>query len=178
MSAPSHASAPVSRLLCSPSSASPWSTANTPDWLAIGAGDAARAAALSPERVRRLASRVAHPFADIVDNFTRRGRPACIDDPVRAELATLRALLAVASSALALVPLRRPAVGALLVGAWQRLSTQLPSLTKGAFCKALSLPERMRAHGCPGETWPDARMSGGNVHEARGPRNELGEVDP
>jgi hypothetical protein len=117
-----------------------------PDWLAIGVGEAARAAALSPECVSRLASRVAHPFADIVDNFTGRGRPACFDDPVRAELATLRALHTVASSALALVPLRRPAVGALLVGAWQRLSTQLPSLTKGAFCKALSLPERSSRH--------------------------------
>jgi hypothetical protein len=48
---------------------------------------------------------------------------------VRAELVTLRALLAVATAALALVPLRRPAVGALLVGAWLRLSTELPSLT-------------------------------------------------
>ncbi len=117
-----------------------------PDWLAIGVGDAARAAALSPERVSRLASRVARPFADVVDTFTRRGRPTRIDDPVRAELVTLRALLAVATAALALVPLRRPAVGALLVGAWLRLSTELPSLTKSAFCKALSLPERTLRH--------------------------------
>ena len=117
-----------------------------PDWLAIGVGDAARAAALSPERVSRLASRVARPFADIVDTFIRRGRPTRIEDPVRAELVTLRALLAVATAALALVPLRRPAVGALLVGAWLRLSTELPSLTKSAFCKALSLPERTLRH--------------------------------
>jgi hypothetical protein len=117
-----------------------------PDWLAVGVGDAARAAALSPERVSRLASRVAHPFADIVDTFTRRGRPTRIDDPVRAELVTLRALLAVATAALALVPLRRPAIGALLVGAWLRLSTELPSITKSAFCKALSLPERTLRH--------------------------------
>ncbi len=117
-----------------------------PDWLAIGVGDVARAAALSPERVSRLASRVARPFADVVDTFTRRGRPTRIDDPVRAELVTLRALLAVATAALAMVPLRRPAVGALLVGAWLRLSTELPSLTKSAFCKALSLPERTLRH--------------------------------
>ncbi|MGO9838676.1 MAG: hypothetical protein ACLP1X_31240, partial [Polyangiaceae bacterium] len=117
-----------------------------PDWLAIGVGDAARAAALSPERVSRLASRVARPFADVVDTFIRRGRPTRIEDPVRAELVTLRALLAVATAALALVPLRRPAVGALLVGAWLRLSTELPSLTKSAFCKALSLPERTLRH--------------------------------
>ena len=67
-------------------------------------------------------------------------------DPVRAELVTLGALLAVATAALALVPLRRPAVGALLVGAWRRLSIELPSLTKTAFCKALSLPERTLRH--------------------------------
>jgi len=117
-----------------------------PDWLAVSVGEAARATALSPERVSRLASRVARPFADIVDTFTRRGRPARIDDPVRAELVTLRALLAVASAALALVSLRRPAVRALLVGAWLHLSTELPSLTKSAFCKALSLPERTLRH--------------------------------
>jgi hypothetical protein len=115
-----------------------------PDWLGIG--EAACAAALSPERVSRLASRVARPFADIVDTFIRRGRPVCIDDPVRAELMTLRALLSVASSALALVPLRRPAVRALLVGAWQRLSTELPSVTGTVFCRALSLPERTLRH--------------------------------
>jgi hypothetical protein len=117
-----------------------------PDWLTIGVGDSARAAALGPERVSRLASRVARPFADVVDTFTRRGRPTRIEDPVRAELVTLRALLAVATAALAPVPLRRPAVGALLVGASLRLSTELPSLTKGAFCKALSLPERTLRH--------------------------------
>ena len=117
-----------------------------PDWLAVGVGEAARAAALSPERVSRLASRVARPFADIVESLTRRGRPPRVDDPLRAELVTLRALLAVASSALALVSLRRRAVRALLVGAWLHLSTELPSLTKSAFCKALSLPERTLRH--------------------------------
>ena len=103
-----------------------------PDWLAVGVSEAARAAALSPERVSRLASRVARPFADIVETLTRRGRPARVDDPVRAELVTLRVLLSVASAALALVPLRRHAVVALLVGAWLRLSTELPSLSKTA----------------------------------------------
>jgi hypothetical protein len=117
-----------------------------PDWLAVSVGEAARATALSPERVSRLASRVARPFADIVESLTRRGRPPRVDDPLRAELVTLRALLAVASAALALVSLRRPAVRALLVGAWLHLSTELPSLTKSAFCKALSLPERTLRH--------------------------------
>jgi hypothetical protein len=117
-----------------------------PEWLAIGVGDAARCAWLNAERVSRLASRVAGPFAGIVQALTRRGRPARVIDPVRAELLTLRALLAVATAALALLPLRKPAVRALLVGAWQRLSRELPSLTKSAFCEALSLPERTLRH--------------------------------
>ena len=54
---------------------------------------------------------------------------------------------AVATAGQALVPLRRPAVGALLEGAGLRLSTELHSLTKGVFCKALSLPERTLRHG-------------------------------
>jgi hypothetical protein len=141
----SHAAAPVSPSLL-PILCVALVHRERPDWLAVGVGEAACAAALSPERVSRLASRVARPFADLVDTLTRRGRPARIDDPLRAELVTLRALLSVASAALALVPLRRPAVRALLGGAWQRLSTQLPSLSKSAFCKALSLPERTLRH--------------------------------
>jgi hypothetical protein len=141
----SHASAPVSTSLLTVLCVA-LVHRERPDWLAVGVGEAARAAALSPERVSRLVSRVACPFAGIVDTFTRRGRPARIDDPVRAELVTLRALLAVASAALALIPLRRAAVGTLLVGAWRRLSTELPSLTKTDFCKALSLPERTLRH--------------------------------
>jgi len=117
-----------------------------PEWLAVGVGEAARASALSPERVSRIASRVARPFADVVDSFTRRGRPARVGDPAGAELVTLRALLTVATAALALVPRHRPAVRALLVGAWLRLSTEMPSLTQSAFCKALSLPQRTLRH--------------------------------
>jgi hypothetical protein len=85
----SHASAPVTTslltILCVP-----LVHRDRPDWLAIGVCDAARAAALGPERVSRLASCAARPFADVVDTFTRRGRRARIDDPVRAEVVTLR----------------------------------------------------------------------------------------
>ena len=129
-----------------------------PDWLAIGVGEAARAAALSPERVSRLVSRVARPFADIVDSFTRRGRPARIEDPVRAELVTLRALLAVASAALALVPLRRPAVRALLAGAWH------PPVHRAALAhqgRVLQGPFAARAHPAP-----LARPPPGGAHHA------------
>jgi hypothetical protein len=119
-----------------------------PDWLAVGVGDAARAAGLNPERVSRLASRVVGPFRDIVDALTRRGRPARkpAGDALHAELVRLRALLAVASAALALVPLHKRAARALIVGAWRRLATELPSLTKSTFCEALALPERTLRH--------------------------------
>jgi hypothetical protein len=115
-----------------------------PDWLAVSVGDAACAAGLNPERISRLATRAAIPFRDVVDRLTRRGRPTrCPSGNAdRAELGRLRALLTVASAALALVPLHRPAVRALIIGAWQRLSIELPSLTKNAFCVALALPER------------------------------------
>lgn len=119
-----------------------------PDWLAIGVGDAARAAGLNHERVSRIATRVAGPFGEVVGTLTRRGRPPGehAEDELRAENGRLRALLAVASAALALVPLHKPAVRALLVGAWQRLAIELPSLTKSAFCEALSLPPRTLRH--------------------------------
>jgi hypothetical protein len=119
-----------------------------PDWLAVGVGDAARAAGLSPERVSRLTTRLLAPWQDVVATVTRRGRPprARAGDDAQRELVRLRALLAVASAVLALVSLDKPAVRDAIVGAWRRLSTELPSLTKEAFCRALSLSERTLRH--------------------------------
>jgi hypothetical protein len=119
-----------------------------PEWLAVGVGEAARAVGLNHERVSRLASRAIGPFKDIVDSFTRRGRPPRerAGDARHAELVRLRALLTVATAALAFVPFRKPAVRVLLAGACRRLTTEIPSLTKSAFCKALSLPERTLRH--------------------------------
>jgi hypothetical protein len=51
-------------------------------------------------------------------------------------------LLAIASSILARVSLRRPAVRALVVGAYLRLCKTHPTLTQKAFCQALAIPER------------------------------------
>jgi hypothetical protein len=119
-----------------------------PEWVAVGVVEAARAMGVNHERVSRLASRALGPFADIVGRLTRRGRPPGehTADAQQAELMRLRALLTVATAALAFVPLRKPAVRALLVGAWRRLTVEIPSLTKSAFCKALSLPERTLRH--------------------------------
>lgn len=119
-----------------------------PDWLAVGVGDAARAAGVSPERVSRLATRILGPWHDVVATVTRRGRSPKIRerDDVHRELVRLRALLAVASTVLGLVSLDKPSIRDAIVGAWRRLSTELPSLTKSAFCAALSLSERTLRH--------------------------------
>jgi hypothetical protein len=119
-----------------------------PDWLAVGVGDAARAVGLSPERVSRLATRVLAPWQDVVATATRRGRPPAVRarDDDRRELVRLRALLAVATTILGLVSPDKPAVRDAVVGAWRRLSTELPSLTKTAFCAALALSERTLRH--------------------------------
>jgi hypothetical protein len=112
-----------------------------PGWLAIGVTEAAQAEGLNPERISRLASRVQGCWQQTLDVHSRRGRPArqaTQDD----ELFLLRALLAVATTVLAQVNLRRPALRALVVGAWLRLHSELPQLTQKRFCKTLALPER------------------------------------
>ena len=119
-----------------------------PDWLTVRVGDAARAAGVEPERVSRLATRVTKPLHALVEKLTQRGRPAreAPRDALRAELVRVRALLAVASALLALVTIRKSAARDLVVGAWHRLTKELPSLSKTDFCKALALSERTFRH--------------------------------
>lgn len=112
-----------------------------PDWLAIGVTDAAKAEALNPERISRLASRVLGLWQSTLDAFSHRGRPTLEPDQ-NDELGRLRALLAVATTLLAQVNFRRRALRALVVGAWLRLHTELPQLTQARFCEALALPTR------------------------------------
>jgi len=112
-----------------------------PRWLAIGVTEAARAEGFNPERVSRLCSRVQAAWQTTLERRSRRGRPAQQPTP-EDEMALLRALLAVATSVLAQVNLSRPALRALLVGAWLRLRSQTPGLTQQRFCQALALPGR------------------------------------
>jgi hypothetical protein len=115
-----------------------------PDWLAIGVADAASAAALAPERVSRLATRAEGLFKDVIATLTRRGRPRRerLADAMQGEVIRLRALLTVATMILGLVSFKKPAIRAAVLGAWLRLSTEHPSLTKTEFCKTLSVSER------------------------------------
>lgn len=103
-----------------------------PDWLTIGVGDAS---GLHPERVSRLATRLAKPLRALVEKLTRRGRPTRVEprDELQAELRRARALQAVASALLALVNVRKAATRDLVVGAWHRLAAELPSLSKTDF---------------------------------------------
>jgi transposase InsO family protein len=112
-----------------------------PGWLAIGVTEAARAEGFNPERISRLCSRVQRAWQAALEGCCRRGRPArqpTQDD----ETALLRALLAVATTLLAQVNLSRPALRALVVGAWLRLRTEIAGLTQDRFCQALALPGR------------------------------------
>jgi len=112
-----------------------------PEWLSVGVTQAAAAEGLNPERISRLATRVMGLWQAILDMHSHRGRPTHQPDQSD-ELGLLRALLAIATTLLSQVNLGRPALRALVVGAWIRLRTQLPLLTQERFCETLALPAR------------------------------------
>jgi transposase InsO family protein len=114
-----------------------------PAWLAVDLAAATRTHGVSPQRVSRLVTRALGGVEAVVGELTRRGRPPRDPQPsaAQAELARTRALLEVAATVLARVPLRRRAVQTLLVGAWQRLRAQ-HGLTQEQFCLALALSPR------------------------------------
>ncbi|MFC1643148.1 hypothetical protein ACFL5O_10780, partial [Myxococcota bacterium] len=112
-----------------------------PKWVAIGVAEAARAEGINPERVSRLCPRAMGPWQAVLSERVQRGRPA-LQPTQDLELALLRALLAVATLLLAQVNLSRPALQALVVGAWVRLHSQHPQLTQQRFCEALALSPR------------------------------------
>ena len=119
-----------------------------PDWLAIGVGDTARAAPRGPERVSRLASRVARPFADVVGNLHPPGPPDSHRGPGTRRTVTLRALPRGRH--------RRPGPGP-AASARRRCAAGgrlAPPVHRAALAhqgrvprKALSLPERTLRHG-------------------------------
>jgi transposase InsO family protein len=117
-----------------------------PQWAAVSVRQAARDAQHNPERISRLASRAQGLFEITLATLTRFGRPpkASTHEAERTALnvALKTELLAVASAILARVSLRRPAVRALVVGAYLRLRQAHPALTQKAFCQALAIPER------------------------------------
>jgi len=112
-----------------------------PEWLAIGVTEAAAAEGLNPERISRLATRVMGLWQAILDAHSHRGRPTRQPDQGD-ETSLLQALLAMSTTLLGQVNIGRPALRALVVGAWLRLRVELPLLTQEQFCKTLALPTR------------------------------------
>ena len=119
-----------------------------PTWVALSLTDAATAHGIKPQRLSRITSRALTGFEGVVQTLTKMGRP--VDDlhrdKVAAELVLARALLTVATSILASVPLRSDAIRALIVGAWLRLREQHPAFSQKSFCQALAVPTRTLRH--------------------------------
>lgn len=113
------------------------------DWVAVPLREAARTEGLNPERISRLATRALGSFEQLVDEMTRVGRPGSNKrDEQSEELALTRSLLSVATSLLGEVRLRKAATRVQIVGAYERLRKEHPTLTHKRFCQALSLPQR------------------------------------
>ncbi len=115
-----------------------------PTWVTIPLKQAACEEGINPQRLSRVSSRVIAGFETVLKAATRIGRPTGdhLGETNETELAVTRALLGVAQSILAHVPLRKTAVHALVVGSWLRLHEEHPQLTQSRFCKTLGLPER------------------------------------
>ncbi len=119
-----------------------------PAWLAVSVGDAAREVDVNPERVSRLSVKAQAAFERGHAPLVRRGRPPK-DRQANAQaqhLAVTRALLGIATRLLAHISWRKPAVRALVVGAYRRLQKEHPKLTQKDFCEALSLSSRTLRH--------------------------------
>ena len=112
-----------------------------PHWLAVGVTDAAKAESLNPERVSRLATRVAGLWQTILDTHSHQGRPTRKPDPGD-EVGLLRALLSMTTTLLGQVNLGQPALRALVVGAWLRLRAETPQPSQEQFCETLALSTR------------------------------------
>lgn len=119
-----------------------------PAWLAVSVGDAAREVDVNPERVSRLTTRAQALFDKALASLLRRGRPPKDRqaDAQTQHLAVTQALLGIATDVLAHISWRKPAVRALVVGAYLRLQQQHPKLTQKDFCEALSLSPRTLRH--------------------------------
>lgn len=115
-----------------------------PAWIAIPLSEAAHEEGVSSQYLSRLVSRAIEGFERVLANLTRIGRPRRDNeaDKTATELALLRALLDVATSVLAQLPLQIQAIQDLVVGAYERLSTEHPTLTLKRYTEALGIPQR------------------------------------
>lgn len=119
-----------------------------PAWLAVTVADAAREVKVNPERVSHLSAKAQAVFDRALAPLLRRGRPPKDReaDAQAQRLAVTQALLGIATSVLAHISWRKPAVRILVVGAYLRLQQEQPRLTQKAFCEALALSPRTLRH--------------------------------
>jgi hypothetical protein len=115
-----------------------------PEWIAIKLEEAARSENVNPQRLSRLCSRALSPFQSVLDLMIRIGRPRCekSEDTPRLENGLLSSLLGVTTDLLRHVSFRKPAIRALVVGAFLRLKQAHPELTRERFCQTLALSPR------------------------------------
>jgi hypothetical protein len=114
-----------------------------PDWVAVAVSEAAAAEGVNPQRLSRLATRALPAFEATAAGLSRRGRPPAdrAGAEIETELSVTGGLLAVATAILGQVSLRKPAVRALVAGAYRRLVAE-HGVTQKTFCAALALSTR------------------------------------
>jgi transposase InsO family protein len=115
-----------------------------PGWISITLDEAARSENVSPQRLSRLCAGAILLFQGVLDTLTRIGRPNREKEEEAALLdnVLLRSLLGVATDILRHVSLCKPAIRALLIGAYLRLKQEHPELKKEKFCEVLALSPR------------------------------------
>jgi hypothetical protein len=135
-----------------------------PQWVCITVGQAARSEQISPQRVSRLCSHLIEPISALLARHSTRGRPSTVRTEQRdvQQLALTQALLQVATQLLKSVRLHKPAVAALVVGAYLGLKQTHPQLTQKHFCATLGIAQRTVRYwltaGLPTQTTASAQI--------------------
>jgi hypothetical protein len=119
-----------------------------PAWICIALDAAARSEKVNPQRLSRLCTKCLGVFENSLASATRIGRPVHEkkNESDTAQIALLGALLDVTTYILKHVSLRKPAIRALIVGAFLRLKQAHPELTRRRFCQTLNLSGRTFRH--------------------------------
>ncbi len=114
-----------------------------PAWVAVSVSEAAAAEDVNPQRLSRLATRALPAFEDSAAALSRRGRPPADNAAAQTEteLTVTRALLEVATQILGHLSPRKPAIRALVAGAYLRLRAEY-GITQNYFCAQLAMSAR------------------------------------
>ena len=119
-----------------------------PQWACITVQCAAEHEAVSAQRVSRLCSVLIAPMTALIARHSKRGRRSInrTQQHSAQQLALTQALLSVATELLNSVRLRKPAVAALIMGAYLRLKDSHPQLTQKHFCQTMGIAQRTLRH--------------------------------